>query len=50
MSVKEAFLYVDKLNMMYCNKLITREEVRAALKQVPLFGHVCIQETKKKNK
>jgi hypothetical protein len=41
MSAEQAFLYVNTLNMLFVNKVITRAEFRAALKKVPLFGAVC---------
>lgn len=50
MTVEQAIAYVDTLNALYCNKVITRSEFRAALKQVPLFGAVCTEGSSPKGK
>ena len=42
MSPEQAMSYVNTLNNLFVNKVITRAEFRSALKQVPLFGAVCI--------
>jgi hypothetical protein len=41
MSPEQAMSYVYTLNTLFVNKVITRAEFRAALKDVPLFGAVC---------
>ena len=41
MSPEQAMSYVNTLNNLFVNKVITRAEFRAALKHVPLFGAVC---------
>lgn len=50
MTVDQAITYVNTLNNLFVNKVITREEFRAALKNVPLFGDVCILPTGKRRK
>jgi hypothetical protein len=41
MSAEQACQMVMVLNTLFVNKVITRDEMRAALKWVPLFGDVC---------
>jgi hypothetical protein len=41
MTTEQSMAYVGTLNILYVNKVITRAEFRAALKQVPLFVAVC---------
>ena len=40
-TVEQEISYVHTLNTLFVNKVITRAELRAALKEVPLFGDVC---------
>jgi hypothetical protein len=41
MTKQEQMNYVNTLNMLFVNKVITREEFRSALKTTTLFGKVC---------
>jgi hypothetical protein len=41
MTAEQAISYVHTLNVLFANKVITRAELRAALKDVPLFCKVC---------
>jgi len=33
--------YVDSLNQLYVNKVITRNEFRAVLQEIPLYSSIC---------
>ena len=41
MSAEQACAYVNTLNELFVNRVITRAEFRNALKQIPLFEAVC---------
>ena len=41
MTVEQVIAYVESLNMLFVNKVITRAEFRAALLATPLYGAVC---------
>ena len=40
-TVEQVIAYVESLNMLFVNKVITRAEFRAALLATPLYGAVC---------
>jgi hypothetical protein len=41
MTHKQSIKYVELLNFLYVNKVITREEMRDAISLVPIFSKVC---------
>jgi len=50
MSIEQAIAYVNSLNLLYVNKVISLGEFRSAMRNVQFYEEVCQEENAPKGK